>query len=775
MFEAFKRFFLVTEESLNTASLPMVRQSALRIILSMGMLLVLGIFTHSSVLAVELNLLHAVFITAAFCGLTSVALLLSLRYQIISSAMLLVIVFAAGIAIIIFVQHPSLAKLGIIFFYTAPLISLLFFPPWVTFSLVLVNLLPFAFLFNRSAFDFIPVFFTDLPHTHEYLHSLLFLFFNICIPLAMLRVLATLRRNAAALKQLNTQLSRSHQLYEEMFENTQMATLLVNQEGEVLKLNSKASRLLGVEQTAAVRLASLLVPAGEVAEASVELWQTQPVECQCTQRPGGIVLLSQIGLTERDHIILQLEDLSELRVLHQRLEHREHEHKILQAYDVLTQLPNALLFSRMLQKRLKQTEPGVMLIIRLCNVKSFNQQHGYNAGDELLKQFAQRSREIFTNTVLLGRLRGVKFIAWSPVPGQAESPRTFAAALLAQLPEQLVVGQQLATLSYELGATITSDAVTGIEDYIEQCESALEFAEHYRQPIAFYTAAAVAEREAESQLLADLKQALQRQQLRLWLQPKTSALGNVESFEALLRWERTPAQFIAPDKIVMLAEKYGLLVPLSRFVLNQAVLLLKRWHQHKAPFSLSINLAGPDIMDPVFFSELVSLATHQPWLVDQLEIELTETSIISQQQRMFEKLSVLKKLGFQIAIDDFGTGQASLSLLAKLPASTLKLDRSFLSGFPHDRLQLKVLQATIQLAKSLNLKLIVEGVETEVQRKFLLRLGCEYMQGYLFAKPAPIEYWHEHRIFLPYFRTKAPDNSEDKPLVKPRQTLPDLA
>ena len=754
MLERFKRFFMVTEAHLNSASMPTVRQSALRILLSIGLLLILGILLHSAGQNATDQHVHLV-ITLAFCGFIGAALFFSNKFQFLSSVLLMLTVFAAGVAISIFVQHPDLARLGVIFVYTAPLISLLFFPPWVTFGLVVFNLLPFYLLINRSSYDFFSFTLMDLPHTHEYLHSLLFLFFNVCIPLAILRVLATLKRNATALATANHQLSCSHQLYEDMFENTQIATLLINKEGELLKLNHKACDLLGIAQANAEKLSELLTPAAEdvdaIAPFAAPFEELHPAECYCLKRPGSVVLLTKIGKTESEHLILQLEDLSTVRALHQRLEHKEQEHKILQAYDLLTSLPNVLLFNRLINKRLQRQATGVMAIIRLCNIKSFNQQHGYNAGDELLKCFAHRAREALSGRVQLARLRGVKFIAWGGLASSKENANDFGQALLATLPKQLVMGNQAVMLSYELGLTITEGIATSSEQYIEQCESALEFAEHYHQPIAFYTAAAIAEREAENQLLAELKQALQQQQLVLWLQPKVAAQGQIESFEALLRWEKQPGLFIPPDKIVMLAEKYGFLVQLSSFVLKQATTLLLCWAKHKVPFKLSINLAGPDIMDALFFAELVSLATHQPELVEKLEIELTETSIISKPQQMFEKLTVLKKLGFDIAIDDFGTGQASLSLLAKLPASTLKLDRSFLHGFPEDRLQLKVLQATIQLAKSLNLKLIVEGVETELQQKLLIRLGCEHMQGFLFAKPAAIESWHQQSIFAPYF------------------------
>jgi len=179
----------------------------------------------------------------------------------------------------------------------------------------------------------------------------------------------------------------------------------------------------------------------------------------------------------------------------------------------------------------------------------------------------------------------------------------------------------------------------------------------------------------------------------------------------------------------------------STRVLNQAITILHQFKAQALNYPVAINLAGSDLLVNTFYTALVDVATHQPTLLSQLTLELTENSIISHKQPLFDKIHALKKLGFSIALDDFGTGQASLSMLSKLPVNKIKLDRSFIKDVPHNPVQVRLVQSVIQLAAALQLKLVVEGVETDIQRRFLIKLGCNQMQGYFFAKPAPVAYW----------------------------------
>ncbi|MDP4534781.1 bifunctional diguanylate cyclase/phosphodiesterase [Alkalimonas collagenimarina] len=747
MLERLRRFCLLTERDLNSDSMKTVRLSVLRIIILTGLLLAGGVVLHSALEAYAIGAHHIIAIILSFYLVLLLALVFSFRFQIISSILLITCVFGAGLCILLFVHDFELSKLGLLFVYAAPLISLMLFPLRVTVAIMLVNFIPFGFLLLwQTPISFLKLS-IDLPDTHHYVHILLFLFFNLCIPLSIVRVFSTLKRNTHQLRSLNEQVMRSNKLYEEVFENSHLATLLTDQPGTILKANSKALRLLRLSLDHDVNLSTILTPKHN-SEKKDDFWLGQNIECLTTNK--SIIVINHIATTEQGHFIFQLEDISALRDLNHRLLTNEQQQKVWRCYDTLTHLPNLNFFSRLIRKHLQQQPermPGMLIIVRICNIKQFNQSHGYSAGDGLISAFAKKVRAVLPAKVMIGRIRGVKFILWSPLPERESDVSAYSKSLYQQLPTALPVEGEDLSLAYEFGATVTPASSDCIEKYIEQCESALEFADYYTNPIALFNPKAFAEREAELQLVEELKAALSMRELCLWLQPKVNAAGKVYSFEALLRWERKPGQFVPAYRVVQLAEQYGFIVTLSEFVLNDAVRLLTEWRQKGLPFVLSINLAGPDIIDALFFAELVSLATHKPWLVDVLELELTETSIITQSQLMYEKLGVLRKLGFNLAIDDFGTGQASLSLLAKLPATTLKLDRSFLTDIPTDTLQVKVLQTTIQLAKSLNLELVVEGVETDLQRRFLMRLGCEKMQGYLFAKPNTQAYWHRQKLF----------------------------
>src|SRR5690606_1382053 len=159
---------------------------------------------------------------------------------------------------------------------------------------------------------------------------------------------------------------------------------------------------------------------------------------------------------------------------------------------------------------------------------------------------------------------------------------------------------------------------------------------------------------------------------------------------------------------------------------------------------IAINLTGSDLLAAPFYNELVHIATHQPALLQQLTLELTENSIAKHQQPLFDKLHALKRLGYTLALDDFGTGQASLSMLNKLPVDTVKLDRSFLLNVPADPRQTQLVQSVMLMTKALKLRLVIEGVETEVQQRFLSSLGAEQLQGYWFSKPKPVAHWLVH-------------------------------
>jgi len=739
MFSRIKQLLLLTESDLNSPSVTILQQSALRIILSSGLLLVLGIVLHSSWQAFQQGAWYIIVITFGFYLLLAAAFYLSTRQLGISRVIMLFAVFGAGLCMQLFIDDFELSKLGAIFVYVAPLIALLFFNRAVTFWVMAANFIPFLFLLNIDApiklFDFS----ITLPATHTYLHSLLFLFINLCIPLAIMRMISTFKRNANALKALNNTISESNQLYQEIFNHHSNATLLVASKGRILKANAKAKQLLQLENIEQHRLTALL---HTTATNSPMFWLGHDMHCQLSSEPGIHLLLNHITTTAQEHHLIQLDDVTPLKLIHEKLTASKQQNLLWRNYDRLTSLPNMTFFLHLMRKvQQENTQSGVMLIVRLCHVKAFNQQYGYAAGDELLSKFAGQFRESLPDGTILSRLRGVKFVLWHPLREHSISVSDEVSRLRQLLPAKLTLSHGDIMPAYEIGVSTAKIADASTELLLEQCESALELANTYHQPVAYFRQDSLHERNVELQLLADLKIALAQKELTLWLQPKVTSEGTIQSFEALLRWQRSSGEYVPPDKIVALAEQYGLIGQLSLYVFNAALNVIAQFRQQQLFYPIAINLSGSDVITSNFYNALVDLATHRPQLLKYLTLELTENSIVSHQQPLFDKLAVLQKLGFSIALDDFGTGQASLSMLTKLPLDTMKLDKSFLRDIPHNKMQVQLVQTVIQLAKALNLHLVLEGVETDVQRRFMAQLGCKLMQGYFFSKPQPAQHW----------------------------------
>ncbi|HEX5793551.1 MAG TPA: EAL domain-containing protein, partial [Rheinheimera sp.] len=350
-------------------------------------------------------------------------------------------------------------------------------------------------------------------------------------------------------------------------------------------------------------------------------------------------------------------------------------------------------------------------------------------------------RAALPEDVIAARLRGVKFALWRPLPAHCTSLTAEAERLISFLPQQLLLSVGSISPVYEIGASVSNQQRFLSEQTLEQCESALEQADAYNRPLCFFQPDNLQQRNDELQLVSELKTALQHKTPELWLQPKVRPDGTIESFEALLRWQQPDGSYAAPDKVVALAEQYGIIVQLSSHVLHKAISIIQQLRRHRLTYPLAINLTGTDLLAADFYNELVNIATHQPELLKQLTLELTENSIAKHQQPLFDKLHALKKLGFMLALDDFGTGQASLSMLNKLPVDTVKLDKSFLQEVPANPRQTQLVQSVMLMTKALKLRLVIEGVETELQQRFLRSLGAEQLQGYWFSRPKPVSHW----------------------------------
>ena len=737
MLSRIKQLLLLTEDDLGSTSVNHLQQSTLRIILSSGLLLVLIIAVHSSWQAYLADAWYIIGITSGFYISLLLALYFSAKSLALSKTLLLLCVFGAGLCMLLFIDNFELSKLGVIFVYTAPVIAMLFFSRTMTITVMLLNIIPYLYLmFGSGPITLFNISIT-LPSTPAYLHSLLFLFFNLCIPLAVMRVISTLKRNAVALQQQNAVISQSNTLYQDIFNHHSKATLLLSSDGEILKANGKAQTLLGLAEAEQVNINTRL----NTASSQNRFWLGHEIECQLAANTTTHILLNHLCRTQQQHHLVQLDDITPLKQLHQKLTSSKQKHSLWRNYDPLTSLPEHSFFLQLIKQYGECKTGSLMIIVRLCHIKAFNHAHSYHAGDELLAVFGREFKDVLPDNVLSARLRGVKFILWCPLPEHSTSFSEAAYDIQRVLPKSLQLSSGNLQPVYELGVSISSHPTPSPELMLEQCEAALESADAYTRPLAFYQADILDIRNLQLRLLADFKKALVCDTPQLWLQPKVQPDGTIVSFEALLRWQSPDGNYVAPDTLVALAEQYGFIVQLSLCVLSKALGIIDQFRQHNIAYPIAINLTGSDLLSDEFYNALIDIATHQPHMLQMLSLELTENSVIRHQQPLFNKLLVLARLGYEIALDDFGTGQASLSTLSQLPVSSIKLDKTFLQNIPANQRQTQLIQSVMQMAKTLKLELILEGVETDIQRRFLHSLGAQLMQGYYFSKPKPVAHW----------------------------------
>jgi EAL domain-containing protein (putative c-di-GMP-specific phosphodiesterase class I) len=259
-----------------------------------------------------------------------------------------------------------------------------------------------------------------------------------------------------------------------------------------------------------------------------------------------------------------------------------------------------------------------------------------------------------------------------------------------------------------------------------------------------------------------MRQALVSGRFRLHYQPQIEmASGRLVGAEALIRWRDPEHGEVSPGQFIPVAEDTGFIVPIGDWVLSQAVRQAALWHERGTPLPIAINVSALQFQQAQFVDRVASVLAVSGLPPALLELELTESILVRDAEEALHRLKALARLGVGLSIDDFGTGYSSLAYLKRFPIDKLKVDRSFVQGLPADESDAGIVRAILQMARALNLKVVAEGVETELQRQFLLDAGCEMFQGFLFA-PALDSMSFERRLLG---RTSEPDGQPRVRLV----------
>ncbi len=421
-------------------------------------------------------------------------------------------------------------------------------------------------------------------------------------------------------------------------------------------------------------------------------------------------------------------------------------------YDALTALPNRQLLLERLHEALAPSPSargGALMFIDLDNFKVLNDTLGHQKGDLLLQQVGERLRASVSEGDTVARLGGDEFVVLlQPRPGEpadaealAASARAVAERVLAALGEPYLLAGYLHHSTCSIGVTVFDREASAVSELLKQADLAMYQAKRTgRNTVCFFDPALQSQASAGAALVADLRQAWREQQFELDYQPQVDIHGRVTGVEALVRWNHPVRGRVPPERFIGAAEETSLILSIGRWVLDTACEQLARWalQPGREHLGIAVNVSARQFRHPEFADGVTEAITHAGIAPQRLKLELTESLMVDGFDDTVAKMTQLKALGVGLALDDFGMGYSSLSYLKRLPLDQLKIDREFVKDVLTDANDAAIARTIIALAQSLRLDVVAEGVETEDQRDFLARHGCEVFQGYLYCEPLTI-------------------------------------
>jgi diguanylate cyclase (GGDEF)-like protein len=413
-------------------------------------------------------------------------------------------------------------------------------------------------------------------------------------------------------------------------------------------------------------------------------------------------------------------------------------------YDSLTGLANRSLFHERLVQYVStaQTEKNrlAVAVVDVDRFKIINDSLGRQAGDELLRQIAERI-EGHAGPIRMARISADRFaIVRTGASSESEVARLVEQWLAECFgPPYMVSGTEL-RVSAKAGIALFPNDGADADALFQNAEAALKKAKATGERYLFHTQQMTARIGAELKLENKLRQALEKEEFVLHYQPKVdTATRRIESVEALIRWQSPELGLVPPLEFIRLLEETGLILEVGAWALRRAVVDHRTWTERGLPTPrISVNVSDVQLRRRDFVAT-VEEAIRAGAVPPGIDLEITESLLMEDIEASMRKLEAVRVLGVSIAIDDFGTGYSSLGYLAKLPVHSLKIDRSFIITMLKDPGIMTLVSTIISMAHSLRLKVVAEGVDAEEQAKALARLGCDQLQGYLFSKPLPFD------------------------------------
>ncbi len=416
----------------------------------------------------------------------------------------------------------------------------------------------------------------------------------------------------------------------------------------------------------------------------------------------------------------------------------------LASHDSLTDLPNRETFNALLRGAIdvaeRQDHHFALLFIDLDRFKVINDSLGHEAGDLLLLEVANRLRGALRASDVVARLGGDEFVVILDQCGEIDDVQRIATGLLAALAQPMELAGHECHTTASIGIAMYPANGSDAQTLTKNADMAMYLAkEDGKNGYRFFSKEVKTQSIERLSLESALRRALERGQFSLNYQPKVEMeTGQITGVEALLRWTHPELGSISPAQFIPLAEETGLIVPIGRWVLNEACAQAMAWQRRGLlPLSMAVNLSPRQFADEHLLQDVDEALAASGMSPVLLQLEVTESMMMRNVGRALKVLDAIQSRGIRLAIDDFGTGYSSMSLMKHFPIDTIKIDRSFVRDLPQDSEDQAIAQAIISMGKALGMTVVAEGVENAEQEAFLRTHGCDEMQGFLISKPLP--------------------------------------
>jgi diguanylate cyclase (GGDEF)-like protein/PAS domain S-box-containing protein len=542
------------------------------------------------------------------------------------------------------------------------------------------------------------------------------------------------------------------QLAAKVFENTVEGIMITDVDQRIRSVNRAFSEITGYGQQEVLGQKPSILSSGRHDQSYyMQMWQAINEQGAWqgevwNRRKNGEVYPEWLAINavksalgEISHYVAIFSDLSERKAADERIQFLAH-------FDVLTGLPNRMHMHDRVELAIlnagRDSEQLALLLLDLDRFKTINESLGHSAGDTLLQVAADRIRSVLGPGEMVARQGGDEFIVLLPVINDPGEAAVVAERIREAFTPPVELHNHSITITPSIGISLFPDDGRDFETLVSNADAAMYLAKSSgRNNFKFYTADLNARAREILAVESQLRFALKRNEFVLYYQPQVEmSSGRIVGAEALIRWNHPSLGLLGPMRFIDVAEERGFIVQIGNWVIREGCRQMAEWKSHGLPsFTLALNLSALQFRQQDLSATIARALDACGLTGDALDIEVTESVVMDDVEATMQTIGTIKQMGLQLSIDDFGTGYSSLSYLKRFKADKLKIDRSFVRDIPGDLDDSAIAKAIINMAQTLNMKVVAEGVETLDQWRFLAEAGCDLVQGYLVAKPMPAE------------------------------------